>query len=176
MLRHLEVAFLAIESAERQLAERHGLSSGEIHIGASDTLCHHYLLPYLERFRREYPGIRISVTNRTSPETVKLLKEGRIDFGIISLPASDPAIDVRDSMQLHDCLVAGRAFSDLEGRLFYWPNCAITRSCCLSRAGRRGNISMPMRMRTERLYSLNLSWAVSIFWRRLRRAVLDSLL
>lgn len=118
LLRHLEIAFRAIESAERLLAERHGLYGGEINIGASDTLCRHYLLPYLERFHREYPGIRIRVTNRTSPETVKLLKDGRIDFGIVSLPAPDPTIEVRESIPLHDCLVAGRTYSHLSGRPF----------------------------------------------------------
>lgn len=116
LLRHLDVAFRAIESAEKQLAEMQGLYSGEINIGASDTLCRHYLLSYLERFHRQYPGIRIRVTNRTSPETVKLLKEGRIDFGIISLPAADTAIEVRESIPLHDCLVAGRAFTELAER------------------------------------------------------------
>lgn len=89
------------------------LNSGEIHIGASDTLCKYYLLPFLEQFHEQFPNIRIHITNRTTPETLTLLKEGKIDFGIVSLPTSDKQIDFRKSTQLQDCLVGGKGFRHL---------------------------------------------------------------
>ncbi|MGG1637150.1 LysR family transcriptional regulator [Paenibacillus sp. NRS-1760] len=113
LFRYIEQAYSFIETGEKMLAEMHNLQSGEISIGASDTLCKHYLMPYLEQFHTEYPEIRIRVTNRTTPETIQLLKEGKIDFGIVHMPASDSQLDFRLSVPLQDILVGGPAYSSL---------------------------------------------------------------
>lgn len=113
LFRYLEQAFGLMDVAEKALGEMHGLSRGEINIGASDTLCKYYLLPYLEQFHREHPDIRIRVTNRTTPETLQLLKDGKIDFGLISLPAADKQVEFRQSALLEDCLVGSQQFSSL---------------------------------------------------------------
>lgn len=102
---YVEQAFSFMEAGEKKIADMHQLFHGEINIGASDTLCKHYLLPHLEHYHKQYPEIRIHVTNRTTPETIGLLKEGRIDFGIVNLPAKDPHIDFRESSAQQDCLV-----------------------------------------------------------------------
>lgn len=113
LYRHLEQAFAAIEIGEKAIAEMNELHAGEVTIGASDTLCKHYLLPYLEQFHERYPGIRIGVTNRTTPETVALLKEGKIDFGLVSMPVSDSQVELKKSATLQDALVGGRKYAEL---------------------------------------------------------------
>lgn len=113
LLSFIEQAFHHVDMGERAIADMNNLNSGEIHIGASDTLCKYYLLPFLEQFHEQFPNIRIHITNRTTPETLTLLKEGKIDFGIVSLPTSDKQIDFRKSTQLQDCLVGGKGFRHL---------------------------------------------------------------
>ncbi|MGO4546963.1 LysR family transcriptional regulator [Paenibacillus sp. 2TAB23] len=113
LFRYIEQAYRFMETGEKMLAEMQNLQSGEISIGASDTLCKHYLLPYLERFHADYPGIRIRVTNRTTPETIMLLKEGKIDFGVVHMPASDNQLEFRVSAPLQDVLACGAAYSEL---------------------------------------------------------------
>lgn len=115
LFRYVEQAFSFMKIGEKAIADMHSLHSGEINIGASDTLCKYYLLPYLEAFHEQHPGVRIRVTNRTTPETLALLKEGKIDFGIVSLPGSDKQIDFRESSSIQDCLVGGKAFAELAG-------------------------------------------------------------
>jgi DNA-binding transcriptional LysR family regulator len=105
LFQHIEQAFSFIHAGERRLAERHALTVGEMRIGAGDTLCKHYLLPRMRQFHEQYPGIQFQVTNRTSRETVKLLKEGAIDFGIVNLPLEDPKLHVQESMMVQDCWV-----------------------------------------------------------------------
>ncbi|AWP25872.1 LysR family transcriptional regulator [Paenibacillus glucanolyticus] len=112
LFRYIEQAFSFIEIGEKAIGDMHNLHSGEINIGASDTLCKYYLLPHLEHFHAAYPDIRIRITNRTTPETLVLLKEGKIDFGIVHLPASDKQIDFRASSPIQDCLVAGKPFAE----------------------------------------------------------------
>ncbi|GAK42184.1 LysR family transcriptional regulator [Paenibacillus urinalis] len=118
LLGYIEQAFINVNMGEKAIAEMHNLDKGEIHIGASDTLCKYFLLPYLDRYRAEYPNIRIHVTNRTTPETIQLLKDGRIDFGIVSLPVTDRQVEVKESSAIQDCLVGGKGYSHLGNTIF----------------------------------------------------------
>ncbi|WP_391571161.1 LysR family transcriptional regulator [Cohnella sp.] len=113
---YVEQAFRMMEAGEKKLAEMRDLESGEIHIGASDTLCKHYLLPYLRKYRASYPKVRIHVTNRTTDETLGLLKNGHIDFGLVNLPVNDDKIEIRESLTLHECLIGDVGFSPDGGK------------------------------------------------------------
>ncbi|QKS46346.1 LysR family transcriptional regulator [Paenibacillus cellulosilyticus] len=110
LFQHIGQAFNFIHAGERRLAERHALTAGEMRIGAGDTLCKHYLLPRMRQFHEQYPGIQFQVTNRTSQETVKLLKEGAIDFGIVNLPLEDPRLHIQEGMLVQDCFVVAGTY------------------------------------------------------------------
>lgn len=116
LLRYVDQAFQLLTEAERKLTEMHRLLDGVVHIGANDTLCKHVLLPYLEQFHKQYPEVKLHITNRTSQETIKLLKEGKIDFGIINLPAEDPQLTIRPWKPLHDIFVAGPNYEQLKNK------------------------------------------------------------
>ena len=92
------------------------LQSGGLMIGASDTLCQFFLLPYLEKFHSEYPDIQLQVTNRTTPDTVELLKVGKVDIALVNLPVNDSSLQVREVLNVHDVFVASSRFSHLKGR------------------------------------------------------------
>ncbi|TDF97477.1 LysR family transcriptional regulator [Paenibacillus piri] len=118
LFKYIEQAYHFILNGERKIAEMHQLDDGEIKVGAGDTLCRHYLLPYLQSFHETYPNIKFQVTNRTTPETVTLLKEGKIDLGIVNLPfqPADPKVEVRESRSIEDCFVAGARYKHLAER------------------------------------------------------------
>ncbi|MVP01171.1 LysR family transcriptional regulator [Paenibacillus lutrae] len=120
LLQHVGKAFNFIESGERKLADMRQLMEGEIRIGAGDTLSKHYLLPHLKQFHDKYPAIKIQVTNRTTPETLLLLKEGRIDLGLVNLPLQDKHIHVQETLLIQDCLVAGPQFKELTEGRYTW--------------------------------------------------------
>jgi LysR family transcriptional regulator, cyn operon transcriptional activator len=117
---YIEQGFQSIHTGERLLADMRQLGTGEIRIGAGDTLCKHYLLPFLESFHAAHPGVRIHVTNRTTRETIALLKEGAIDFGVVNLPLpehklalAESKLTIREGLVLQDCFVAGSAYRHL---------------------------------------------------------------
>ncbi|WP_308858215.1 LysR family transcriptional regulator [Paenibacillus sp. R14(2021)] len=116
LFRYVEQALQYMETGEKKILDMHQLAMGDINIGAGDTICKHVLLPYLERFHDAYPQIRIRVTNRTTPETVSLLKEGIIDLGLVHLPAKDNRIEIVGSLPLQDCLVGGSRYAELAGK------------------------------------------------------------
>lgn len=42
-------------------------------------------------------------------------KEGRIDLGVVRMPIVDSQLEVRESIQLKDCFVAGPRYEQLKG-------------------------------------------------------------
>lgn len=118
LYKHVEQAFNFIKTGERSLQETHALQRGELRIGASDTICRHYLLPYLRKFHQLYPQIKINITNRPSPVCVELLEKGRTDIAVAHL--SDNVkytnMTVVKVATVEDVFVAGNAFAHLRGR------------------------------------------------------------
>lgn len=107
-----------LEMGEQRLRRMRDLEAGEIRIGASDMTLQYYLLPYLERFHEEYPEIKVIVTNAPTPDTLGLLEQGQIDFGVVSTPFEPgervEAVPVRE---LEDIFVAGRRFIAYKNRM-----------------------------------------------------------
>lgn len=88
LMEYLEPAFNLIKDAERRLQSARNNKMGEVRISASDTFCMYYLPPYLKKFSRKYPNIRLNIANKTSAETIEVLKSGDADLGIINLGSS----------------------------------------------------------------------------------------
>ena len=111
---YLNQALSLIRAAEKKYVEMANLQTGEVRIGASDTILTYYLLPFLERFIGQYGNINIKVTNRTTFETINLLKSGQVDVGFVNLPLPvDDNLEVHEFMAVHDCLVAGPKYAKL---------------------------------------------------------------
>ncbi|MFZ5966879.1 MAG: LysR family transcriptional regulator [Bacillota bacterium] len=118
LFQHIEQAFHFIKRGERTIEEIHSLEVGEVRIGASDTICKYYLLPYFERFHRLYPHIKMHVTNRTSPVCIELLKKGSIDVAVVNLPQGfhDKMIEIQDKRTVQDVFIAGDRFHSLKDK------------------------------------------------------------
>jgi DNA-binding transcriptional LysR family regulator len=103
---------------ENKVKEMLNLEYGEIRIGASDMTLQFYLLPILERFHELYPKIKVTVTNGPTPETLNIMQEGKIDFGVVSSPISHKAgIRVNVVKEIEDTFVAGSKFNELKDRV-----------------------------------------------------------
>lgn len=101
---------------EKKFLEMQDLESGEICIGASDMTLQFYLLEHLERFHEAYPKIKVTVTNATTPETLRHLQDGRIDFGVVSTPMeAGKNLHVTPVRAIEDIFVAGKKFSYMQG-------------------------------------------------------------
>ena len=88
LLRHIEPAINLIKRGEAQIIESTASTGGQIRIGASDTICRYFLIPYLERFHKEFPNAHIKVTNATSIKCVDLLESGQVDLIVTNYPNS----------------------------------------------------------------------------------------
>ena len=86
---YTKCAFDTLNRAEENLKQIHELGIGHLRIGVSTTLCKYLLLPYLDRFVKEYPHIKITISNQSSFHTLKLLESNSLDIGLVAKPGSD---------------------------------------------------------------------------------------
>lgn len=112
LLRHIEPAINLIQRGEAQILEANTLEGGQLRIGASDTICRYFLVPYLSRFHKQYPNVHIKVTNQTSIGCVELLENGAVDLIFTNYPNSRLAhsSQVRQIHTFHDCFIASRKY------------------------------------------------------------------
>lgn len=118
LLKHIEPAMNLIRQGENQLLEANSLNGGQLRIGASDTICRYYLVPYLKDFHRRYPNVHIKVTNQTSIACAKLLESGQVDFAITNYPNSglSNTQNVRIIREFRDVFVANDEYKELKGK------------------------------------------------------------
>ena len=103
---HVSDGVNAFSEGERRLTAMLRLDAGEIRIGASDMTLEFCLLAYLERFHKKYPNIKISITNNPTPQTLELLRHGKIDFAVVSEPFACEgfeAVPVREIQDIFIC-------------------------------------------------------------------------
>ena len=117
LLRHVEPAMNLIKRGESQLMENNS-TGAQIRIGASDTICRYFLVPYLEKFHKEFPNAHIKVTNQTSYKCVDLLDSGQVDLIIINYPNShlEKPYAQKKIATFQDRFVANETFRELQNQ------------------------------------------------------------
>ncbi len=111
LYRHVKAGYEQILLGEKKLSSMLRLDYGELRIGASDMTLKFYLLPLLEAYHEKFPGIKVTVTNAPTPETLDLLRQGKIDFGAVSMPfQAGGELSVTPVKEIEDVFVAGRRF------------------------------------------------------------------
>lgn len=112
---YVEKGYEQFETGEKRLMQMRNLERGEITIGASDMTLQFFLLPHLERFHEEYPGIKVSVTNGPTPATMALLRDGKIDFGVVSGPLQEEnGVSMVSVRTIEDIFVVGKKFAQYQ--------------------------------------------------------------
>lgn len=115
---YVQKGYESILMGETKLKEMQGLESGEIRIGASDMTLRFFLLPYLQRFHESYPKIKLTVTNGPTPETLRHMQEGRIDFAVVTDPITrHEEMELIAVRKIHDTFVAGYKFWEFKNRI-----------------------------------------------------------
>ena len=120
LLKHVEPAMNLISRGESQLLESGSLGLGQLHIGASDTICRYFLVPYLNKFHKLYPNVHIKVTNSTSIDCARILENGQVDFIITNYPNSGllNTHSVRAIREFRDVFVASADHFPLQDKTF----------------------------------------------------------
>lgn len=99
-----------LETGEEKLSQTRELQMGQLTIGASDTVTSQFLLPYLDRFHRQYPAIHIQIISGRSHKVLGLLQSGKVDIAFASTPQEGASLETFPCLATHSIFVAGAEY------------------------------------------------------------------
>lgn len=106
-----------ISSAENDLEVITSMETGSINIGASKTILHEFLMPYIKDFHKKYPKINIRIFTDKTSDLINKSKMGIIDVIFTNMPYGLPVnFDSIKMLTLHDCLACNNSFEHLKGK------------------------------------------------------------
>lgn len=116
LYRHITPAIHMIQSAESQIMEKDALN-GQLRIGAGDTICRYFLIPYLNRFHTEYPNVHIKVINHPSSNCLEILKQNQVDLVIVNTPLEhlEKCAFTQEVLEFQDIFVGNPKYFNISG-------------------------------------------------------------
>ncbi len=107
-------AAVQIQEAEEELSASATLEHGSISISATETALNIYLSDKLCAFHEDFPKIRLRISNHSTPQAVQAVRNGEVDFAVVSTPAEAEApLNIVELESFREILVGGRTFTAL---------------------------------------------------------------
>src|SRR5258708_33736399 len=92
--KYVEEALDARKAMLVSIAEMERIPRGEIIVGANEGTCLH-ILPYVfADFKKQYPGVSVNIKRADYGKILESIIDNSVDFGVISLPVTDPRLTV----------------------------------------------------------------------------------
>ena len=76
------------------LAEMERVPRGEIVVGANEATCLHILPEVFAEFKKQYPGVAVSVNRAERAKILESIIDNSVDFAVVSLPVQDNRMTV----------------------------------------------------------------------------------
>ena len=108
----VEEALRLFQEAEEMLEQRKNSATGEIRVGASDTIFEYFLADKIVEFHEKFPAVKIDLVSDITPKTIADVKDGKCDVGFVNLPApqDDELRLYGNCMRLNDIFIASGKF------------------------------------------------------------------
>ncbi len=114
LYQRVAVAMTQLQLAEEEMEERASLEYGSISIGVSEIALNIFLLEKLKKFHMTYPGVRLKIRNYLTPQALRAVREGEIDFAIVTSPVIvETPLKQIAVKEFQEILVGGSSFSAL---------------------------------------------------------------
>lgn len=105
LLERSEQVLALVEQTEQEISALQGLQAGRLTIGTTESNCLYLLPDLIHFFREKFPNIELRFVNRPSAEVALLVVEGRVDFGLATLPILDPRLKTETLVWREDVAV-----------------------------------------------------------------------
>jgi DNA-binding transcriptional LysR family regulator len=96
---HAEGVVASLEQAAESVREVRSLSAGVASFGTFGDAGHYFLGDLVAAFRTEHPAVRIRVIGQNSSEVADMVRQGRLEAGLVVLPVDDDGLEVRPAME-----------------------------------------------------------------------------
>lgn len=113
---HVRVAFESIEAGEAELAESREPGSGMVSVAVSEIALHLVLLPALKKYRARYPGVRLKISNHSTPQALEAIRNMAADIAVVTTStAPTGALEEVTVRRFREVAVCSAAFPELRG-------------------------------------------------------------
>lgn len=106
-------AFSILDDGVMQLQNKVAHNKEGLKVAASDILCRHFLLPYLQQWQQDFPQVGLQIMNRPSPQCVEAVREGRCHLALVNIYDElllDSQMEVVRLTKLQDIFVGGSKY------------------------------------------------------------------
>jgi DNA-binding transcriptional LysR family regulator len=112
---HVAIACEQIWIAENEMNQLKEFKKGEIALGASETTLHHFLFPYLKKYKQKYPNVRLKIHNSSTPSMLDSIRENKLDCGILVFPLGykEEGIEIKNLVKFQDIVIVGKEYKEL---------------------------------------------------------------
>ena len=115
---HVAIANEQLMLGEQEILKDKSLESGLVTIGASETALRLFLLNKLELFHHNYPHVRLQISNHSTPQAIRALSHGTVDFSVVTTP-----IDIKKPLHrtsllsFREILIGGSSYAAIASRM-----------------------------------------------------------
>lgn len=114
LFKYIEQGYGFMQIAERKFMELKNLNLGQLRIAVCSTVCKYHLMNYLEKYKEEFPNIKIYITDKSTSKIVELLESGEIDLGIINMNINKKdSLNIIKTFKMQDCFVVGEKYKHI---------------------------------------------------------------
>lgn len=111
---HVEIAYRQLLNAQEEIGRQGSQRGGTVEVGTTETALYLFLLNALRGFKQKYPSVRIKIHNYTTPEAIKQLAGGKLDFAVVTTPFEAPRTVSRvNVLEFEEILAGGMQYEDL---------------------------------------------------------------
>lgn len=87
--------FALLEESKSRIADLEGLAGGKLRIGAGVTIAAYILPPLLTQFRKNAPGVELTVDTAFSRQIIDRVLDATLELGFVGHCAPDPRLEIR---------------------------------------------------------------------------------
>ena len=117
LFQYVSAAMNNLEQGEEEIKKTLNIENGLVTIGSSETALRLMLLERLGSFHEEHPKIHFRISSYSTPQTIQALKEGKIDFAVISTPVDiKKPLHKTPLMTFQDVLIGGSKYRELASK------------------------------------------------------------
>ena len=112
LLFYIKEAYNSILVAQRSLTEEENLEKGKITIGVPSQIGTFYVFDFIDKFRKLYPNILITIISSSTRDLLNKLQTHEIDFIIDSSPINVPndSVIVKPLNKVNNCFIVSKDY------------------------------------------------------------------
>ncbi|HLV02008.1 MAG TPA: LysR family transcriptional regulator [Acidobacteriota bacterium] len=98
LLQYAKKVFNDLRLMMSEISDLTNLRRGSLHLAGGMSVCM-YLFPLLlKEYQKRYPNIELNVATGTNDEILRLIRANEVDLALLSLPITDPDLEVRPAL------------------------------------------------------------------------------